>query len=400
MVRGWGPLSHAPATVLVVAVPQPVRPAYGGASLDGLAGALLAPPGCRPEWLPAPARDAAQVVLLVLDGLGWDQLVPRWPLAPAMADMVGGPITSVVPTTTATALTSIATGRPPAGHGVVGYRLRVDGPSGNEVLNVLRWRTSSGDARTFVPPAAFQTILAFQGRGVPAVTRGEFLTTGFTIAHLSGTRQVGWSMPSTLAVEVRQLLVRGEPFVYAYYDGVDKVAHGYGFGAHYDAEVVAADRLVADLAAALPPGAALVVTADHGQVEVGQRARPMDADLCAGATMLSGEGRFRWLHVAPGMADSMAGAVRERYGHEAWVWTRHELEAGGWFGGPLTDTMRARLGDVALVPFAPVAYLDPADPGDGRLICRHGSLTEAEMLVPLLARRRGSVLPKESPAGR
>ncbi len=74
-----------------------------------------------------------------------------------------------------------------------------------------------------------------------------------------------------------------------------------------------------------------------------------------------------------------------RYQHEAWVWTIDELDDGRWFGGPLTAALRQRLGDVALVPFLPVAYQDPADTGEMRLMCRHGSLTPAEMLVPCLA---------------
>ncbi len=365
--------------------PQPVRPAYGAACLDGIAPALMAAPGERPGWLPAPAREAEQVVLLVLDGLGWEQLTPRYVLAPAMADMVGGPITSVVPTTTATALTSIALGQSPARHGVAGYRLRVEGPSGDEVLNVLRWRTVSGDARPFVPPLAFQPTPAFAGRGVPVVTRAEFLSTGFTVAHLSGARQVGWWLPSGIPVEVKGLLDAGERFVYVYYDGVDKCAHISGFGRHYDAELVAADRLVADLRAVLPPGAALVVTADHGQVEVGGAVFPVDGAVAADTFMMSGEGRFRWLHARPERAGALAQAACDRYRDEAWVWTIDQLDDGGWFGGPLSAAVRRRLGDVALVPFLPRAYLDPADTGEVRLVCRHGSLTSAEMLVPCLA---------------
>lgn len=369
----------------LVPAPQPVRPAYGGACLDGLTPALLRRPGQRPTWLPAPALGASQVVLLVLDGLGWHQLVERWALAPALGRMVGGPITSVVPTTTATALTSIALGMAPSRHGVVGYRLLVDGPNGREVLNVLRWRTGTGDARQWLPAASFQPAAAFGGRPVPVVTKNEFLASGFTLAHLGGTRWFGWSQPSALAVEVGRLLASGESFVYAYYDGIDKVAHGRGFGPYYDAELVAADRLVADVMAVLPAGSALVVTADHGQVEVGDAVQPVAPEIVADISMMSGEGRFRWLHAAPGRAQALAAAAASRYRDEAWVWTIDELDAGGWFGGSLTPTMRQRLGDVALVPFAPVAYQDLADQGEHRLICRHGSLTEAEMLVPLLA---------------
>jgi hypothetical protein len=368
--------------------PEPVLPAYGSACIDRVAAALLARPAERPGWFPGPAREASQIVLLVLDGLGWTQLRDRQPLAPNLSGLPGGAITSVVPTTTATALTSISLSAAPAAHGVVGYRLRVDGPSGSEVLNVLRWRTSSGDARPFVPPAAFQPAPAFGGRTVPVVTRSEFLTSGFSAAHLSGSRQIGWSLPSTLVVEVRRLLSAGEPFVYAYYDGLDKVAHIHGLGEYYDAELTAADRLVGDLIAVLPPGAALVVTADHGQVDVGGAVRQLDPEIVAATELISGEGRFRWLHARPGAAGDVAVAAKERYGDEAWVRTIDQLDAEGWFGGRLDHVARRRLGDVALVPHQPVAYLDPLDQGDARLVSRHGSLTADEMYVPLLAAGR------------
>ena len=101
--------------------------------------------------------------------------------------------------------------------------------------------------------------------------------------------------------------------------------------------------------------------------------------------MLSGEGRFRWLHVRPGSVEEAAAAAEEAHGHEAWVRTRDDMEADGWFGGPLSPTVAGRLGDVALVAHAPVAFLDPADTGETRLLGRHGSLTAAEMYVPLVA---------------
>jgi hypothetical protein len=368
-----------------VVPPGPFLPAYGRACLDGIVPGLMAPPGTRPEWLPDPAASARQIVLLVLDGLGWHQLQQRPALAPVLSSMVGGPITSVAPTTTATALTSIALGCAPAVHGVVGYKLVVAGPTGGEVLNVLRWRTVSGDARSFAPPTKFQPRLAFGGQPVPVVTRAEFAGSGFSIAHLSGSRQVGWSLPSTLVVEVRHLLAGGAPFVYAYYDGIDKVAHGFGLQEHYDAELTAVDRLVDDVASVLPPGATLVVTSDHGQVEVGSRAKVLDPAVVAGVELISGEGRFRWLHARPGRIDEVADTARSRYAEEAWVHTVDELEALGWFGGILTDQARARLGHVAVVPFRPVAYLDPSDGGEAQLVCRHGSLTPDEMEVPLLA---------------
>ncbi len=85
--------------------PVPVVPHYGGACLSSVVPALLGRHGGSASWVPEPARDARQVVLLALDGLGWEKLRSVAGLAPTLASGTGGPITSVAPTTTATALT-------------------------------------------------------------------------------------------------------------------------------------------------------------------------------------------------------------------------------------------------------------------------------------------------------
>ncbi|MGI9022788.1 MAG: alkaline phosphatase family protein [Acidimicrobiales bacterium] len=361
----------------------PLLPDYGGACLDGVVPAILGRRQRVPGWLPPSVAGATQVVLLVLDGLGWEQLRERSDLAPTLSAMEGGAITTVAPSTTATALTSLTTGAPPAAHGVVGYRMRM---MGTDVLNVLRWRTVRGDdARETMPPESVQRLEPFAGTKPPVVTRAEFAETGFTRAHLAGVRMLGWRVPSTLVTAVADELGGGADFVYAYYDGVDKVAHEYGLGRYYEAEVAAADRLVADLIAVLPPGAALVVSADHGQVDVGENVIPLRREVMELASLLSGEGRRRWIHARAGCRDRLAAAVRRCHGDQAWVRTREEAVAEGWFGGRLRPEVEARLGDVVLAATQPVAFLDPADTGNIRLCSRHGSLTPAEMLVPLLA---------------
>src|SRR5437016_4631098 len=91
-----------------------VVPALDGPSVAGLVPALL---GARDaSWLPSVVRDADQVVLLVLDGLGWQAIEEHRARMPTLAAMEGAPITTVLPSTTASALTSIATGLAPAQH--------------------------------------------------------------------------------------------------------------------------------------------------------------------------------------------------------------------------------------------------------------------------------------------
>ena len=77
--------------------------------------------------------------------------------------------------------------------------------------------------------------------------------------------------------------------------------------------------------------------------------------------------------------------ARECHADTAWVRTRDEVVAEGWLGGVPSPAVAERLGDVAIVARAPVAFADPADTGSFELRCRHGSLTPAEVLVPLLA---------------
>ncbi|HYZ99695.1 MAG TPA: alkaline phosphatase family protein [Acidimicrobiales bacterium] len=364
-------------------VDELLLPDYDGACVTNVVPALLGPPEDAPAWLPAAATDARQVVLFVLDGMGWNQLGLRRPLAPTLTAMAGGPITTVVPSTTSTALTSITTGLPPGEHGIVGYRMAVHG----EVLNVLRWTTAAGDAHQSLPPAKIQTIAPFLGERPPVVTRAEYRRSGFTGAHLDPARFWGYRTMATMVTEVERLLRSSEPFVYAYYDGLDKVAHEYGLGEHYDAELAWIDQVVDRIVSRLPSGAALVVIADHGQIETGDHVRQLASGVLTHCSMQSGEGRFRWLHARPGRARALGEAAAEFHGADAWVMTRDEILDAGWLGPVVTEAARSRLGDVALVARTDVAFYDPDDTGPYELIGRHGSLTPAEMLVPLLAAR-------------
>jgi predicted AlkP superfamily pyrophosphatase or phosphodiesterase len=362
-------------------VADPVAPDYEGGALSGLFPQLLGHPAPAAASYPIELDSPAPTVLLLLDGLGWEQLVERRPLMPNLSAFEGGPITTVAPSTTATALTSLTTGLTPGEHGIVGYRMMVDG----DVLNTLRWGSASQpDARRTSPPEMVQPFAPFLGETVPLVSKAEFRTSGFSKAHLRGGRLVGYRTLSTMMHEVVRLVSEGERLVYAYYDGIDKVSHEFGLRSEFDFEVAFTDSLVGQLIEKLPSGTRLIVTADHGQVDCGGGLLPVHPDVMASVDQLSGEGRFRWLHTS-GRVDDLLAAALEHHGHHAWVRSIEQICDERWFGRTVRPEVRDRLGDVALLPFEPIAFDDPADSGPFELIGRHGSLTSAEMYVPLLS---------------
>ena len=165
------------------------------------------------------------------------------------------------------------------------------------------------------------------------MTRQDYGPTGFTAAHLGPVELHRWHTPGRARHRGPRAGARGEPFVYAYYEGIDKVAHAEGLGEFYDDELRAADRLVADVLEVLPPGAVLVVTADHGQVDVGQlgrgaRARDharRDADQRRGPLPLAAR--------AAGCHGDVAATAAALHGDVAWVRTKEQVIDEGWLGG-------------------------------------------------------------------
>jgi len=355
-----------------------VLPDHGGRCVSSIIPALVS--GWATEAVSDEVVRADAVVVLVVDGLGWHQLMRHAQHAPTLTAGAGAPITTVAPSTTASALTSISTGASPGEHGVVGYRVRTS----DGILNCLRWTTPRGDARGTLVPEAFQPIEPFLGAAPPVVTKAEFRDTGFTDAHLRGGAWHGWWTPFTLVSEVAACVERGERLVYAYYDGLDKVGHVYGIGDEYATELAGIDRLIGDLLENLPSGTELLVTADHGMVHVGDALVELSGDVLSGVASTSGEARFMWLHTKQGAADEVSSAAHAAHCDVGWVAQVEQVLDEKWFGHTVRREARERLGDVALVAREPIGFVEPATPEMPWLIGRHGGLTAEEMHVPLI----------------
>jgi hypothetical protein len=150
------------------------------------------------------------------------------------------------------------------------------------------------------------------------------------------------------------------------------------------------DRVVEQLVGDLPDDAALLVTADHGMLDVPADTR-VDLDeqpeLTDGVRLLAGEPRARYVHAEPGAAADVLDRWRGVLGERAWVATREEAIASGVFG-PVDDALAPRIGDVvALARGSWALTATVQEPGPSRLAAYHGSLTATELAIPLLAAR-------------
>ncbi|PZF91235.1 alkaline phosphatase family protein [Micromonospora deserti] len=375
-----------------------VGPRYGAGSLaDVLPSALavLGVPGATdPLGLTAALAGVRRVAVLLIDGLGWYQVPTAAPYAPTLAGLVataGRALTSGFPSTTPTSLVTLGTGTSPGRHGVLGFTLRV--PRTDRVLNHVEWAGDPEPLRWQPVPTQLERARA-AGVAVTVVSRPEFGGSGLTVAANRGGDYRGAAGVDALAGEMLTALAAGPgpTLVSGYHPDLDRHGHLTGVDSvpwrHAAAEV---DRLLARLVDGLPPDAALLATADHGQLDVPAGHRfDLDTDprLRAGVEVVAGEPRVRYLHVTPGARDDVLATWSAVLGDAARVRTREEVVASGWFG-PVPAEHLDRIGDVVVVCNATYAVLATRSepPMASRLVAYHGSDTAAEMTIPFLVLR-------------
>jgi Type I phosphodiesterase / nucleotide pyrophosphatase len=227
------------------------------------------------------------------------------------------------------------------------------------------------------------------------VNRPEYDGSGLTRAAFRGSRYVPAPDIDVVADRVIELARSspGRTLIYTYDPQVDSVGHLYGVGSpQWHRAVADVDHLVTILLERLPRSAALVITADHGQINVPAGSRTdLDADprLRDGVETVAGEARVRYLHTAAGARDDVLTRWRSILGDAAVVMPREQAVAEGWFG-PIPEAHLQRVGDVVVMCTGDhVVLATKTDPPPVSAFAGfHGSATPAEMYVPLLIGRR------------
>ncbi|MGK8488718.1 alkaline phosphatase family protein [Nocardia asiatica] len=376
-----------------------VAPRYGTGSLADLFPSVLAGLGVPGEQDRLGLGLAIErACVLLVDGLGYQDLVANPTAAPFLSGLAPRSLTAGFPTTTATSLTSLGVGVPPGEHGVVGYLFHV--PGYDRLFVPLSWRlhgAPKSDLRGELVPEQFQpraTVFeraAADGIAVAQVSPRDQAGSGLTKAVLRGCEFRPQLSFGDLVAGVSEALRAGpRALVYTYHGDLDLTGHVRGPESRsWELELANADRLAAALAEELPPGAALLVTADHGMVQLEDR---IDFDttpvLREGVRALGGEARARHVYTVAGATSDVAAAWQATLGPDFEVLGKEETVARGWFGPTVDPAVAQRIGDLVVVARGRRGVIRTgAEPLQSWLVGHHGSLTPAEMNVPLCVLR-------------
>jgi hypothetical protein len=407
------------------APPAFVLPAYDGLSIANVPtsvaqifGAQLHRSPLDPAILAPFLPGVRQVVVVIVDALSYQTL--RRALASNRGNglnrlrRAGGrllPLTSVFPSTTTAALTSLWTGYTPAEHGLVGYQLFLReygvranmiaySPSATQSLGREQLVAAGLDPEAFLPVSTLPETLA--GVGVPVFNLLEqpFTRSALGRTQFRGVRETrGIVTAADLWVALRQRMeaLRGQRAVLmAYWSAVDTLGHLYG----PDSENIVAEvnnlaysfeREFWDrLSSTARLGVLFLLTADHGMAAVPQdqvvylHRHPALRDRLM--VSYTGDARAAYLHCRQGQVEAVRHYLETRLGDQFCVFeSQAALDAGLFGGGPFAAETRNRIGDLIVVARSGASLCDRKKPPEER--GRHGGLLAEEMLVPLLVAR-------------
>jgi predicted AlkP superfamily pyrophosphatase or phosphodiesterase len=397
-----------------------VAPAYGAGSLGDLLSAVLsslgvsetgaaaatattaAPASPAATASPISLPEASRVCVLLVDGLGYELLASADPSdAPFLLSLMptGRSLDAGFPTSTPISLCSLGTGRTPGEHGIVGFTMHV--PPVPHVLECLAWTEygTRADLSDALPPESLQpcetlvSVATLSGVASTVVSLSAHVGSGLTRAAFRGA--TFHSIPSFDDLGARLALITAglrrsdQALVYTYDARLDTAAHVEGVGSNaWRTALRATDDLASAIAGVLPEGTLMLVTGDHGAVNVPPSARvdlDLRPDLARDVAWLSGDPRTRHVHATAGRAEAVAARWKDGL-PDAWaVLTRDEAIDAGLFGPVVRTDVRPRIGDVVAIATGGGALFDRSRfPWELRLAAFHGALTSAELRVPLL----------------
>ncbi|HET7782480.1 MULTISPECIES: alkaline phosphatase family protein [Micrococcaceae] len=395
--------SHAAPVQAGRTADLPPAPAYGRRSVADVLTSAAASLGLDgfTNTLGLPA--ASRVCVVVADGLGRNLLKQKSAHTPFLRSVIQAGqgevpvwLDSAFPSTTAAALACFGTGLPPGQHGMVGYD--VLDPEQDKVVNMLGNWDAGVDPLAWQP---FPTVLerAAGQAAVTTVSLPQFGDSPMTRAALrGGTFVAGTTSHARTEAAAEALAVPGPALLYFYLNELDKAGHRYGCQSEsWEHQLEELDATMKRLNASLPAGTTILLTADHGMLDVPEQQRidfSADPALVEGVRHTAGEPRMVHLYLETGAdgtgpdagaRERLLAAWRTRFGTRIWAFTREDAIAAGLFG-PVRPAVEGRIGDVMIAARDELALYDTrrVRPTAMEVVGQHGSLTKAEREVPLL----------------
>jgi hypothetical protein len=273
----------------------------------------------------------------------------------------------------------------PGTHGIVGFTSRI--PGTDDLLNALMW-SKSVDPRSWQPHQTAFSKLMEAGVATTVVNKREFAESGLTIAGQRGAAFVGADRIGERIAAVLDSTRTGPALTYMYEGDLDWTGHRYGVDSTaWRLQLSMVDASAEQLRQTLPSDVRILVVADHGMVDSPEKSR-LDTDdhpdLEDGLVLLGGEARFRHLYCRGGAVEDVLATWQSVVGDRAEVLTRDDALSRGWFG-PVDSVVRPRIGDVLVAARNDFSVMSTTSfPYETKLVGLHGSLTSAEMLIPVL----------------
>lgn len=391
------PAASSPAVLSGKAL-LPPAPAFGHRSVTEVFTSAAASIGIEGFGNRLNIPRGKRICIVVADGLGRGLLKQKSAHTPFLRSMLQAgqgnvPVVldSAFPSTTAASLASLGTGLEPGQHGMVGYD--VLDPEQDKVVNLLGNWDFAVDPQKWQP---FPTVLERAAEYVDVVTVSlpQFRSSPMTQAALRGGRHVsGITAHARTEAAAEAMEGAGQALMYFYVNDLDKAGHRYGCQSpQWEHQLEELDATVRRLNSTLPAGTTILLTADHGMLDVPESQRidfSADAVLTAGVRHTGGEPRMVHLYLEDGLGqqgrDQLLAAWRSRFGDRIWAFTREEAIDAGLFG-TVRQQVAPRIGDVMIAARDPLAFYDTRRTRTSAMevIGQHGSLTRAEREVPLV----------------
>ena len=326
---------------------------------------------------------AHQLLLILVDGLGYELIEEYVGHTPTLRRVRGDvrSIHTVVPSTTAAAITAFGTGERPGATNMVGFSVAY----GGGVMNLLAMEGGPAPTEWQPVPTYFERLAAADVASA-VVSPARFAGSGLTGAALRGARHVpAETLDERVSAALRELRA-GTPVVYLYWSEIDHAGHGSGVGSDsWIANLEEFDAGLARLLRSLPAGVRTVMTADHGMINV-DASQIVDVAstpaLREGVRIVAGETRAVHVHADAGRADEVEARWRDVLGESAWIVSGEAISAligAGDGAAVIGDFLVLARGRGGVVDSRTQSASAIAMPGV------HGSLTSTEMRIPVVA---------------